>query len=85
MSIYRYVVLVLVLVVLGVLAVWSHFRLISAGYETSELRNRKARLEEETHLLERRIEAATGPEIARRKAARLRLRLLPPKRPEEEQ
>jgi hypothetical protein len=70
MSLSRYVVLVVVLVALGLLAVWQHLRLLSAGYEISSLRARRVELEEEVRVLERRIDAMATPSAARERLGR---------------
>jgi hypothetical protein len=64
MSLARYVVLVLVLVALGLLTVWQHLDLLSAGYETNNLRSKRAGVEEEVRVLERRIDAMATPATA---------------------
>jgi hypothetical protein len=65
MSLGRYVVLVVVLVALGLLTVWQHLRLLSAGYEINNLRSARSALEEEVRVLERRIDAMATPDAAR--------------------
>jgi len=64
MSLSRYVVLVLVLVVLGLITVWQHLDLLSAGYETNAMRSKRAGLEEEARVLERRIDSIATPAAA---------------------
>ena len=65
MSLARYVVLVLVLVVLGLLTVWQHLGLLSAGYEVNTLRSKRAAMEEEARALERRIDSIATPAAAK--------------------
>jgi hypothetical protein len=65
MSLGRYVILVVVLVGLGLLTVWQHLRLLSAGYEINTLRAKRTALEEEVRVLERRIDAMATPAAAR--------------------
>lgn len=78
MSFARYAVLVLALVVLGLVTVWGHLRLISVGYEMNELKNRRDRLEEESRVLDRRIDALATPSNAAARVRSLELLLGPP-------
>ena len=78
MSFTRYAILVLALVVLGLITVWGHLRLISAGYEMNDIRNRRDRLEEEARVLDRRIEALATPSNAAAQVRALDLGLVPP-------
>ena len=64
MSLSRYVVLVLVLVILGLITVWQHLDLLSAGYEINDLRTKHGALEEEARVLERRIDSMATPDAA---------------------
>jgi len=64
MSPTRYAILILVLVALGLLAVWEHMRLLSAGYKVSALRSRRTALEQEARALERRIDSMATPTSA---------------------
>jgi hypothetical protein len=75
----RYAILVLVLVVLGLITVWEHLRLLSIGYEVSELRSRRVRVEEEARVQERRIEAIATPGETAARAKTLGLDLVPPR------
>ncbi len=61
MSFFRYAILVMLLVVLGLITVWEHLRLLSVGYDVSDLRGRRVRLEEEVRVQERRIDAIATP------------------------
>ena len=78
MSFTRYAILVLALVVLGLITVWGHLHLISAGYEMNEIRNRRDRLDEEARVLDRRIEALATPSNAAAQVKKLDLGLVPP-------
>lgn len=78
MSFIRYAILVLVLVVLGLITVWEHLRLLSIGYEVSELRARRVRLEEEVRVQERRIDAIATPGETAARVTTLGLDLVPP-------
>ncbi len=78
MSFTRYAILVLALVVLGLVTVWGHLHLISAGYEMNEIRNRRDRLDEEARVLDRRIEALATPSNAAAQVKKLDLGLVPP-------
>ncbi len=78
MSFTRYAILVLALVVLGLVTVWGHLRLISAGYEMNDIRNRRDRLDEEARVLDRRIEALATPSNAAAQVRALDLGLVPP-------
>jgi hypothetical protein len=61
MSFSRYCLLVVALVVLGLVTVWEHLRLLSVGSEVNDLRAQRGRLEEESRVLERRIDAMATP------------------------
>jgi hypothetical protein len=64
MSLSRYAILVAVLVVLGLVTVWQHLDLLSAGYEINDLRAKREDLEEEARILERRIDSMATPAAA---------------------
>ena len=77
MSFARYALLVGALVVLGLITVWEHLRLLSVGYEVSDLRARRGRLEEESRGLERRIDASATPAAAAKRVRDMGLDLGP--------
>jgi len=78
MSFARYCLLVAALVVLGLITVWEHLRLLSVGYEVNDLGAQRARLEEESRVLERRIDAIATPAAVARNVREMGLDLSPP-------
>ena len=80
MSFTRYCLLVVALVVLGLVTVWEHLRLLSVGYEVNDLRARRGRLEEESRVLERRIDAMATPSAVSKHVREMGLDLTPPVR-----
>jgi hypothetical protein len=77
MSFFRYAILVLLLVVLGLVTVWEHLGLLSVGYEVNDLRAKRVRLEEEVRVQERRIDAIATPGETAARAKALGLDLVP--------
>ncbi len=77
MSFFRYAILVLLLVVLGLITVWEHLGLLSVGYEVNDLRAKRVRLEEEVRVQQRRIDAIATPGETAARAKALGLDLVP--------
>jgi hypothetical protein len=77
MSMARYAILVVALVVLGLITIWEHLRLLSVGYEVNDLRKRRSELEETARVLDRRIDASATPARAAGMVRRLGIDLVP--------
>ena len=78
MSLARYAILVAVFVALGLFTVWGHLRRVAVGYQESDLRIRKAKLEEEERALKLRIKAMTAPDAVKARVRDMGLDLRPP-------